>query len=74
MQDGVIRVPLGTLTLGSNTAIASDTIGSPFAPVTQSVTLADGSITSVSANGLVIPYGTTTDQTEWFFAPTSSLR
>jgi filamentous hemagglutinin family protein len=32
---------------------------------TESVTLAPGSITSVSANGLTIPYGTTTDGTDW---------
>jgi hypothetical protein len=66
VQDSVIRVPLGTLTLGSDTADGA------FAPATQSVVLADGGITSVSADGLVIPYGTTTDQTEWFFAPTGS--
>ncbi|WP_213737826.1 filamentous haemagglutinin family protein [Bradyrhizobium sp. dw_411] len=66
VQGGVIRVPLGTLTLGGSA------VDGAFAPATQSVTLADGGITSVSANGLVIPYGTTTDQTEWFFAPTNS--
>jgi filamentous hemagglutinin family protein len=64
VQGGVIRVPLGTLTLGSNTASA-------FAPATASLVLANGSVTSVSANGLDIPYGTTTDQTEWYFAPTN---
>ncbi|MDR3493354.1 MAG: filamentous hemagglutinin N-terminal domain-containing protein, partial [Ancalomicrobiaceae bacterium] len=65
VQGGVIRVPLGTLTLGSSSATA-------YAPATQSLTLAAGGITSVSANGLVIPYGTTTDQTEWYFSPTST--
>ncbi|HEY4275171.1 MAG TPA: filamentous hemagglutinin family protein [Rhizomicrobium sp.] len=64
VQGGVIRVPLGTLTLGGNTA-------SIFAPATESLILTDGSLTSVSANGLDIPYGTTTDQTEWYFAPTN---
>ncbi|MCK9917118.1 filamentous hemagglutinin family protein [Microbacteriaceae bacterium K1510] len=65
LQGGVIRVPLGTLTLGG-AALAG------FAPATQNVTLVNGSVTSVSANGLIIPYGTTTDQKEWYFAPTGT--
>ena len=66
VQDGVLRAPLGTINLGSSTT-------SVFAPVaTQNLTLASGSITSVSTDGLVIPYGTTTDQIEWFFNPTNS--
>src|SRR5262249_23493183 len=32
---------------------------------TDSVTLAPGSLTSVSANGHMIPYGTTTDGVDW---------
>lgn len=32
---------------------------------TDSVKLLPGSVTSVSANGLLIPYGTTTDGTDW---------
>lgn len=35
------------------------------AVATDSVTLSPGSLTSVSANGLAIPYGTTTDGTDW---------
>ncbi|MEI9991673.1 MAG: filamentous hemagglutinin family protein [Rhizomicrobium sp.] len=66
VQGGVLRVPLGTLTLGTTAAVTG------FAPATQTVTLTDGSITAVSANGLVIPYGTTTDQTEWYFTPTDA--
>ncbi len=74
MQGGVVRVPFGTLTLGSNTAITK-TVGNvttTIVPATQSVVLADGGITSVSAGGLSIPYGTTTDTMEWYFAPTSN--
>jgi hypothetical protein len=67
VQGGVVRAPLGRLTLGSNTA-------SDFAPATTSLEIAAGSLTSVSASGLSIPYGTTTDQTEWFFSPTSASR
>lgn len=70
VQNGVVRAPLGTLTIGSNTAYAVN--GVTFAPATRSVELGGDSVTSVSAGGLSIPYGTTTDQTEYFFAPTSS--
>ncbi len=69
VQGGVIRVPFGTLTLGGNSARTSG--GIDTAPATQSVVLADGSITSVSAGGLSIPYGTTTDTIEWYFSPTN---
>lgn len=72
-QGGVVRVPFGTLTLGSNDAYAKIVSGitTTFAPATGNVTLLDGSVTGVSANGLVIPYGITTDQKEWYFSPTS---
>jgi hypothetical protein len=48
-QGGVVRAPLGLLTIGV------------VSPSTQSVNFLAGSITSVSAKGLVIPYGGTTD-------------
>ncbi len=67
-QGGVIRVPFGSLTLGGNSAAMAG--NAVLAPATQSVVLADGSITSVSAGGLFIPYGTTTDTIEWYFSPT----
>lgn len=77
-QKGSIYAPLGALTLGSTTALTGG--GSAFttgatgtlAPVTQSVTVAADSITSVAADGLSIPYGTTTDQIEYYFTPTST--
>lgn len=75
-QAGVLRAPLGTLTLGSNTPLTSTSPTSGFvetlAPATTSLHLAKGSITSVSADGLSIPYGITTDQVEYFFTPTVS--
>ncbi len=74
VQGGVIRTPIGSLTIGSSTPLQLATGGPVFAPQTQSVTAESGSITSVSANGLSIPYGITTDQTEWYFAPTSSAQ
>lgn len=69
-QDGMLRAPLGTITLGGATALQRNDV--TFAPATTSVTLGDGSITSVSAAGLSIPYGTTTDGKEWYFAPGSN--
>ncbi len=66
---GVIRVPMGTLTIGADSALTID--GQTLAPATNAVTALSGSLTSVSAGGLAIPYGSTTDQAEWFFAPTN---
>ncbi|MFZ0269326.1 filamentous haemagglutinin family protein [Caulobacter sp.] len=66
VQGGVLRAPLGTLNLGTQAA------PSPFAPATTSLVLADGSVTSVSAEGLSIPYGVTTDQREYYFTPTTA--
>ncbi len=78
VQNGTLLAPVGSLTLGggaplsltANYGSSSDPV--TFAPATSSVTLGSGSVTSVSANGLSIPYGTTTDQTEYFFTPTNS--
>jgi filamentous hemagglutinin family protein len=75
VQDGVIRVPLGRLVLGANTPL---TIGSSLIPLTvpatRSLRLGASGITSVSAGGLNIPYGETTDLIEFFFTPTSDGR
>ncbi|KHA70340.1 hemagglutinin [Pseudomonas chlororaphis] len=49
-QGGVIRAPLGLITLGDDVLTA-----------TREVRLLPGSMTSVSAAGLVMPYGGTTD-------------
>ncbi len=51
-QNGIVRAPLGNLTLGS----PGGTVGA-----TQTVQLGAGSLTSVSAAGLVMPYGGTAD-------------
>jgi filamentous hemagglutinin family protein len=74
VQDGIIRVPIGSLTLGGDSpfVVTDGSAQTQFAPATKSLTLGAGSITSVSADGLVIPYGATTDQIEWYFAPTNS--
>jgi len=70
-QGGVLRAPLGTLTLGA-IAPLTNALGQTIAPATTTLHLAAGSTTSVSADGLSIPYGITTDQVEYFFTPTTS--
>lgn len=52
-QGGIVRAPLGGITFGIS--------GVSTADVTENVNFLSGSITSVSANGLIIPYGGTTD-------------
>ncbi|MES5488782.1 filamentous hemagglutinin family protein [Bradyrhizobium sp. INPA03-11B] len=53
-QGGIVRAPLGTLILGGS-AIAKNLAGA------QQIDLLPGSITSVSAAGLAMPYGGTVD-------------
>ncbi|WP_176801100.1 filamentous hemagglutinin family protein [Variovorax sp. EL159] len=52
-QGGIVRAPLGQLTLGSQ--------ADEQTALTQRVTLLPGSITSVSGAGLLMPYGGTVD-------------
>lgn len=67
-QNGALFVPHGSLTLGSNEAVRG--AGSNvLAPVTETVTLGAGSLTSVSGGSIRIPYGVTTDLTEYYFTP-----
>ena len=56
-QGGIIRAPLGVLAIGA----AGYTPFGGISAITKLVELLPGSITSVSAGGLVIPYGGTTD-------------
>jgi len=58
-QNGVLRAPLGSITLGTDESL---TVGS-----TNTVTLGTGSLTSVSADGLVMPYGGTADDVTWYY-------
>ncbi|MBV8280243.1 MAG: hypothetical protein JO170_33965, partial [Verrucomicrobia bacterium] len=60
-QGGVIKVPLGTLVLGSNSTGGN-------LPITQTLILTPESVTSVSLDGNVVPYGTTTTSGQvWYF-------
>ncbi len=76
-QNGEIQAPFGSIILGVSAGSSSianavgTAAGNPFlnAVQTQTVTLNPGSITSVSANGAVIPFGTTVDQTTWIYNP-----
>ncbi|MEG3089656.1 filamentous haemagglutinin family protein [Sphingomonas sp. PB4P5] len=56
-QGGIIRAPLGAITLGQTGTVNS-----------TEVNLLAGSITSVSANGLVMPYGGTVDGVAYSYA------
>ena len=57
-QGGVVRAPLGRLLLGVNSGASRRT---------RQVDLLDGSLTSVSAAGLVMPYGGTRDGVTWSY-------
>jgi filamentous hemagglutinin family protein len=54
-QGGIVRAPLGTLSFGTTAFNFGTNVG------TVTVNFLPGSLTSVSANGLTIPYGGTTD-------------
>jgi filamentous hemagglutinin family protein len=85
IQNGEISAPFGSIILGipngslsslqgaiSAALSGSTASGTGFyeeAAPTQSVILGKGSITSVSANGNTIPYGSTVDQTTWVYDP-----
>ncbi|MDI4235724.1 filamentous hemagglutinin family protein [Bradyrhizobium sp. Arg237L] len=88
-QGGTLWAPLGSIILGVRTAgdvptqfasaLSGVGLGGLLAPsaftATKSVTLAAGSLTSVSAAGLVIPDGYTVDGTTWYQgSPTDSNR
>jgi hypothetical protein len=62
VQEGALRAPSGTITLGVTDPIAAAAAFNDL-PLTQTqtVTLAAGSLTSVSLDGALIPYGSTVD-------------
>jgi filamentous hemagglutinin family protein len=64
---GIVRAPVGQVTLGGNGAGAFNTPG----VLTQDVNLLAGSITSISGAGLVIPYGGTPDGVNYDFNGTA---
>ncbi|VVU49070.1 filamentous hemagglutinin [Burkholderia anthina] len=72
VQGGTVRAPSGTIVFGvgdpSNAATQAQFAGLPLV-ATDSVKLANGSVTSVSNGDSVIPYGATIDGVEWQFNP-----
>ncbi|WKA26110.1 filamentous haemagglutinin family protein [Bradyrhizobium roseum] len=60
----------GSLTLTAPTIVQSGTMRAPFGQITldaaTSLTLAPGSLTSVSGAGLVVPFGNVVDETLWY--------
>ncbi len=75
VQGGTLRSPIGTINLGwdgTGTAPVDPIAGNTIAkPISTSVTLTEGSVTSVSAidpitgKGVTIPYGISLDGTSW---------
>jgi len=77
-QQGTIRVPSGSLVLGTTDPSADATdfglaAGLPALANTKSVHLAPGSVTSVSLDGLTVPYGNTVDGVDWHYALSSTV-
>ncbi|WP_245982618.1 filamentous haemagglutinin family protein [Trinickia fusca] len=74
VQAGTVSAPSGALVFGVGDPTSTATknqFGTLPLVATNSVTLASGSVTSVSNRGAIIPYGTTVDGVEWRFNPTS---
>ncbi len=68
-QEGILRAPVGQLALNGVSIL--DAQGNVATP--GSVTLATGSLTSVSADGLIIPYGAVANGTQWTYSPGSGF-
>ncbi|PMS21760.1 filamentous hemagglutinin [Trinickia dabaoshanensis] len=72
VQAGTVCAPSGSIVFGVGDPNDSGT-ESQFAGLklvaTDSVTFANGSLTSVSNDGSIIPYGVTVDGTDWQFNP-----
>jgi filamentous hemagglutinin len=68
VQNGVLRAPMGEINLN-----AVNTVDSAGATVPGAVTLGAGSLTSVSADGLIIPYGSTVNGQQWTYSPDSLI-
>jgi filamentous hemagglutinin len=64
-QQGNLLAPFGRITLGASSAGTKDPVSGISAPLADSVILSEGSITSVSGSGLVVPFGTSADGTSW---------
>jgi filamentous hemagglutinin family protein len=63
-QFGVLRAPMGQIALNGVPILNAGSVATP-----GSVNLESGSLTSVSADGLLVPYGVTLNGTQWTYAP-----
>jgi filamentous hemagglutinin len=68
-QGGVVRAPIGQIAL--NGVPILDGQGNVL--VSGNVTLAKGSLTSVSADGMLLPYGSTSNGTQWTYSPGANV-
>jgi filamentous hemagglutinin family protein len=76
VQSGTVRAPSGSLIFGvgnpQDPATLAEFSNLPLV-ATNSVSLTSGSVTSVSLDGAVVPYGTTVDGVEWQFNPVPNV-
>jgi filamentous hemagglutinin len=68
-QAGVLRAPMGEISLNGVSVL--DSSGNVVTP--GSVTLAGGSLTSVSSDGQTLPLGATANGTQWTYSPASQV-
>jgi filamentous hemagglutinin family protein len=76
VQGGTVRAPSGSLVFGvgdPNDSATQTQFGDLPLVATDSVAFMNGSVTSVSNGGIVIPYGTTVDGVEWQFNPVAGI-
>jgi filamentous hemagglutinin family protein len=76
VQAGTVRAPSGSLIFGvgdTGDAATQAQFNSLPLVATDSVSLANGSVTSVSLDGAIVPFGTTVDGVEWQFNPIANL-
>jgi filamentous hemagglutinin family protein len=66
-QNGIVRAPLGTIAFGKENYSYYHTVIGRAVQYVSHVTLGAGSITSVSADGLTMPYGGTVDGLSWLY-------
>jgi filamentous hemagglutinin len=64
-QFGILRAPMGQIALNGVPILNAD--GGIATP--GGVTLESGSVTSVSSDGLIIPYGATDNGSQWTYTP-----
>ena len=76
VQSGTVRAPSGSLIFGVGDPTDAATVAQfngLTLVATDSVSLTNGSVTSVSLDGAIVPFGTTVDGVEWQFNPMANL-